>query len=89
MALKRLAIVRAQRAARALLKTDQYSVRGVTQDAETPDAYCLKERGVELIRDDLDNPSTLAVVFTSAHVIFAVTTMYDGAMEREVAQGKK
>lgn len=48
----------------------------------------MKERGAEVVEDDLDDPSTLAVVFTSAHVIFAVTTMYDGAMGREVAQGK-
>lgn len=37
---------------------------------------------------DLDDPSTLATAFASANVIFAVTTMYDGAMEREVTQGK-
>ena len=94
MALKRLAVVlgatRGQGGSvvNALLRTNQYNVRGVTQDAETPDAHRLKERGVEVIGDDLDDPSTLAVAFNSAHVIFAVTTMYDGAMEREVAQGK-
>lgn len=26
----------------ALLKTSWYNVRGVTEDAETPDAHCLK-----------------------------------------------
>ena len=44
--------------------------------------------GVEVIEANLDDPSTLAVAFASAQAIFAVTTMYDGAMEREVAQGK-
>jgi hypothetical protein len=72
----------------ALLRTSRYSVRGVTRDAETSDAHRLKERGVEVIGADLDDPSTLAVAFVSAHVIFAVTTMYDGAMDHEVAQGK-
>ena len=72
----------------ALLRTGRYRVRGVTPDAETPDAHRLRERGVEVVGADLDDPSTLAIALASAHVIFAVTTMYDGAMEREVAQGR-
>jgi uncharacterized protein YbjT (DUF2867 family) len=72
----------------ALLGTGRYSVRGVTRDASTPDARRLKERGVEVVAADLDDPSTLVRAFASAQVIFAVTTMYDGVMAREVAQGK-
>ncbi|KAF1832857.1 NAD(P)-binding protein [Decorospora gaudefroyi] len=73
----------------ALLKTGQYSIRGVTHDANTPEARRLQERGVEVVAADLDDPSSLDAAFASAHVIFAVTTMYDGDVEREVAQGKK
>ena len=94
MALKRLAVVlgatRGQGGSvvNSLLRTGQYRVRGVTEDAGTPDAHRLKERGVEVEEVNLNDPSTLTVAFTSAHVIFAVTTMYHGEMEREVAQGK-
>lgn len=94
MALKRLAVVlgatRGQGGSvvNSLLRTGRYSVRGVTEDAETPDAHRLKERGVEVQQVDLDDPSTLAAAFVAAHVIFAVTTMYNGEMEREAAQGR-
>ena len=72
----------------ALLRSGRYSIRGVTRDAETPDAHRLREQGVEVVEVDLDDPSTLTAAFASAHFIFAVTTMYDGKMEREVMQGK-
>lgn len=95
MALKRLAVVlgatRGQGGSvvNSLLRTGRYSIRGVTEDAGTSDAHRLKERGVEVQEVDLDDSSTLAAAFTAAHVIFAVTTMHNGEMEREVAQGKK
>jgi hypothetical protein len=94
MALKRLAVVlgatrgQGNSVVNALLKTGQYSIRGVTRDATTPDAQRLRERGVEVVGADLDDPSDLKQAFMAAQVIFAVTTMYDGAMDREVAQGK-
>lgn len=94
MALKRLAVVlgatRGQGGSvvNSLLVTGQYRLRGVTENAETPDAHRLKERGVEVKQVNLNDPSSIAEAFTSAHVIFAVTTMYHGEMEREVAQGK-
>lgn len=92
--LKRLAVVlgatrgQGKSVVDALLKTGQYSIRGVTRDASTPEADRLRERGVEVVGADLDDLSALGRAFASAQVIFAVTTMYDGAMEREVAQGK-
>ena len=94
MALKKLAVVlgatRGQglSVVNALLKSGRYSIRGITRDAETPDAHRLRDQGVEVVEVDLDDPRTLTAAFASAHVIFAVTTMYDGKMEREVMQGK-
>ncbi len=72
----------------ALLRSGGYHIRGLTPDANTPDTHRLEEQGVEVIEADADDPRTLAVAFASAHVVFAVTTMYDGVMEREVVQGK-
>lgn len=73
---------------RTLLKTGRYRIRGVTRDVHTPEARRLVKQGVEVVRADLDSAKSLTAAFTSAHAIFAVTTMYDGAMEREVMQGK-
>ena len=94
MAQKKLAVVlgatrgQGSSVVNALLRNGQYRVRGLTPDPGTPDARHLKERGVEVMGLDLDDPGALTVAFASANVIFAVTTMYDGAMEREVGQGK-
>ncbi|RYC55276.1 hypothetical protein CHU98_g10934 [Xylaria longipes] len=65
-----------------------YNIRGVTRDGSTQDAQRLRKHGVEVIGAGLDDPSALAVAFDSADIIFAVTTMYDEAMEREAAQVK-
>ncbi len=72
----------------ALLKTGRYNIRGVTRDANTPEAHHLTKRGVEIVEADLDNQHSLTTAFACSHVIFAVTTMYNGAMDREVTQGK-
>ncbi|KAK0386103.1 hypothetical protein NLU13_5940 [Sarocladium strictum] len=94
MSLKRLAVVlgatrgQGNSVINALLKTGQYSIRGVTRDASTDEAQRLRERGVEVVSADLDDTSALDHAFSSAQVIFAVTTMYNGEMDREVMQGK-
>ena len=94
MAQKQLAVVlgatrgQGRSVVNALLRSGRYDVRGLTPDPGTSDAPCLEERGVEIMEANLDDPGSLAVAFASAKVIFAVTTMYDGAMEREVVQGK-
>ncbi|OAQ96064.1 hypothetical protein LLEC1_03505 [Akanthomyces lecanii] len=72
----------------ALLRTGQYRIRGITRDASTPGAQLLKEQGVEVVEADINDANALARAFAGAQVIFAVTTMHNGAMEVEVAQGK-
>ncbi len=72
----------------ALLKTSRYRVRGVTKDSHSEEAQALARKGVEVFEGDLDNPHSLTAAFTAAGVIFAVTKMVGGAMEREVTQGK-
>ena len=71
-----------------LLKSNQYLIRGITEDAKTPEARRLAERGVEILEANTSDPSSLDVAFNPSSIIFAVTTMYNGAMEREVTQGK-
>jgi NmrA-like family len=71
----------------ALLKTNRYRIRGVTTDPDTPEADQLRARGINLIGVNLDDPDSVSAAFADARVLFAVTTMYDGDMEREIAQG--
>jgi hypothetical protein len=43
---------------------------------------------VEVVEIDLSAPEEVLRAFASAHAVFAVTTMYNGDMEREIQQGK-
>jgi NmrA-like family len=94
MAHKKLAVIlgatrgQGRSVVNVLLKTGRYKIRGLTRDVHSPEAHDLAEQGVEVVAANLDNPHSLTAAFASAHAIFAVTTMYDGAMDREVTQGK-
>lgn len=94
MAMKKLAAVlgatRGQGASvvKALLQTGRYGIRGITPDGSSPEAHRLRDQGVEVVEVDLSVPGEVVRAFASAHAVFAVTTMYNGNMEREVQQGK-
>lgn len=68
----------------------QYNVRGITRDLTKPAAQALKQKGVEVVEADSDNPSSLQKAMQGAHTVFGVTaTIYDEKLkERELAQGK-
>lgn len=51
----------------------QYSIRGVTRDPSKPSAQKLKSKGVEPIKADLNNPSSLLSAISGSHAVFAVT----------------
>lgn len=53
-----------------------WKVRGVTRDASSPKALSLKSRGVEVVQADMDEPASLAKVFTGANAIFAVSDFW-------------
>lgn len=73
----------------ALLQTGRYSIRGITNDASTPEAHRLRERGVDVVAVDLDQADSITAALCHANVVFAGTTMYDGVMGREIQQGKR
>jgi len=50
-----------------------YHLRAITRDASKPSALALKERGVEVIQADLDQPSTLIPAVAGSYAVFAVT----------------
>lgn len=68
----------------------QYKVRGITRDLTKPAAQALQQKGVEVVKADSDDPSSLQKAMQGAHTVFGVTaTIYDEKLkERELAQGK-
>jgi NmrA-like family len=72
----------------ALLKTHQYNLRGTTRYPCSKEAQSLARRGVEVVEANLDDPQSLTSSLANAHVIFAVTKMVAGDMDREIMQGK-
>ncbi|KAF9899859.1 hypothetical protein EC991_008228 [Linnemannia zychae] len=70
--------------------SEVYKVRGVTRDPSKPEALALHQKGVEVVKGDMDDPESLKQAMRGAHTVFAATlTLYDDQMEtRERAQGK-
>ncbi|KAL1615827.1 hypothetical protein SLS56_011669 [Neofusicoccum ribis] len=50
-----------------------YRIRGLTRDPTSAKALALTAQGVEMVRADLDDVSTLAAAFAGATLIFSVT----------------
>jgi hypothetical protein len=94
MAPKRLAVVlgadsgQGASVVNALLKSGRYRIRGVPRNPCSEGAQVLARKAVEVVEADLDGPHTLTTPFDNANVIFAVTKMAGGDMNREVMQGK-
>lgn len=67
-----------------------YAIRGTTRDVSNPRAQELAQAGVEVVRADIGDPTSLKNAFNGAHVVFANTvTVYDGhTKEHEVTQGR-
>ncbi|KAG6367696.1 hypothetical protein INS49_001891 [Diaporthe citri] len=67
-----------------------YKVRGLTRDPLKPDAQALSKRGVEVVRCNTEERSSVKAALHGAHTVFAMTvSLYKpGGMEEELAQGK-
>ncbi|KAH0556477.1 hypothetical protein GP486_005619 [Trichoglossum hirsutum] len=65
-----------------------YKVRGVTRDPSKGAAKALKQKGVEIVKGDLDNTESLEQALCGAHTVFAVTTTDYDDRTKEIAQGK-
>lgn len=63
-------------------------VRAVVRRPDSAGAVRLADRGAELAVADLDDPQSLAVAFTGAAGVFALTTPFERGPEEEVAQGR-
>jgi uncharacterized protein YbjT (DUF2867 family) len=72
----------------ALLASGQYAVRVVSRDPASKPAKALEKRGVQVVKGDLLEPSSLRAAFEGAYGAFLVTNFWDPAQmpkETEIA----
>ena len=70
----------------ALLRHGQ-GVRALVRDRESDKSMALADQGVELVRADLTDPSSLQGAFTGMDGVFAMTTPREGGPEAETETG--
>ncbi len=61
----------------ALLASGQYAVRVVSRDPASKSAEALEKRGVQVVKGDLLEPSSLRAAFEGAYGAFLVTNFWD------------
>src|SRR5712692_10782662 len=61
----------------ALLASGRYAVRVVSRNPASESAEMLKKRGVQVVKGDLLEPSSLGAAFEGAHGAFLVTNFWD------------
>jgi uncharacterized protein YbjT (DUF2867 family) len=72
----------------ALLASGQYAVRVASRHPESAAAKALEQRGVQVVKGDLLEPSSLRAVFAGTHGAFLVTNFWDPTqMQNETAIG--
>lgn len=78
---------------RSLLKRG-YGVRALCRSPESPAARALAEKGVRVVRGDMEDRASLEAAMKGAHGVFGVQNFWDGAPthklgeEGEIRQGK-
>ncbi|KAL8786619.1 MAG: hypothetical protein Q9195_008141 [Heterodermia aff. obscurata] len=66
-----------------------YRIRGITRDVTKPAAVALKEKGVEIVKADMDDPASLVDAVEGSYAVFAVTNYWERTSQAvEIAQGK-
>ena len=65
-----------------------FRVRGLTRKPDSPEARALATRGVEIVRGDQDNPTSLAEAFKGCYGVFSIQTFMEAGVEGEVRQGR-
>lgn len=63
--------------AQRFLKDPAYHIRGLTRNPSSPAAQSLAAQGVEVIKADLDDISSLKSAFDGANLIFSVTDYWE------------
>ncbi|KIV87921.1 hypothetical protein PV11_03437 [Exophiala sideris] len=63
---------------------EQYAVRALTRNPNSPTAKRLADRGAEVVKGDLTDPATLPAAFDGCWGAFVVTNFYDSISKGEV-----
>ncbi|KAE9364578.1 NAD(P)-binding protein [Stipitochalara longipes BDJ] len=69
--------------------SSKFEIRGISRDPSKPAAAVLAEKGVTLVKADLNDKTSLAHALKGAYAVFAVTNWHEIMnKEREIQQGK-
>ena len=69
--------------------SQQFSLRAITRNKESPKAKELASKGVDLAVADMNNPDSLSAAIKDSYAVFAVTNYWESqSKEVEVKQGK-
>ena len=72
--------------ARSLLSRGRFDVRAITRNPDSPAAQALRDLGAEVVKGDLDDPSSLAAALDGCYGAFGVTNFWEH-FEKEGPQG--
>ncbi|KAK5165933.1 uncharacterized protein LTR77_008857 [Saxophila tyrrhenica] len=68
---------------------DRYSLRGITRDPESDKSKALNEKGVEMVKADVDDLEAVKAAVKGSYGVFGVTDFWSIMdKEREIKQGK-
>jgi len=73
---------------RNLLRAGGWRIRGLTRDPDAPKARELADRGVDVMRADMNDPKTLVPALQGAYGLFSVQNFWEVGYDAEVLQGK-
>src|SRR5579862_5393800 len=71
------------------LKGSRFRLRGLTRTPDSKRASELAGQGVEIVKGDLDDDSTLRRALAGTWGVFSVQNSLEAGVEREEAQGKR
>lgn len=63
--------------ANSFLQDPEWRIRGLTRDPESEKSKTLISRGVEMVKAELHDPSSLKDVFKGANLVFSVTDFWE------------
>lgn len=73
-----------------LLTAGKFKVRGVTRNPDSEKAKALKEKGVEVVKGDLDDGESIKSALDGACGVFLVTNFWEHmSKQKEIDQGKR
>ncbi|PMD29014.1 NAD(P)-binding protein [Hyaloscypha variabilis F] len=71
---------------RALLSTNNYTIRAITRNRNTDKTKALLSQGVDVVEADINNMESLRAAFAGSYAIYAVTNFFDVFAEVGVAK---